>query len=332
MSYDGCATRPGSRTVDRSRRWVRMSGSQPGRTAEERTAVAGRGGRGHWRASSGIGRAAALEFTERGAHVVVAARRQEPLRELADECGRRRGRTAVPYVVDRGAGSGPLAPRAAVEQFGRIEVWVNNAAVTVFARMEDAPLQEVRRVIDVNLFDYLHGARPSCRISANSATACWSTPRRRWRRSPSPPSAPTSCPSTQSGARHGPAPGACATGSHGASGYVRSCPRRLTRRCSRTARTTPDEPPSRCRPFTWRSGSRRRSCGEHVGRAGRSTPPASLPGPTGGAHLRKLLEPAPEWTSVDGDWNGERRTQLRRLVTAGAALAAGVALARARSD
>jgi short-subunit dehydrogenase len=110
-------------------------------------------------ASSGIGRATALAFAERGAVVVLAARREGPLHELASECERAGGRAlAMPLdVTDEGAVQ-ELARRA-IETFGRIDVWVNNAAVTLFGRFEETPPEAYRRVIETNLFGYIYGAR-----------------------------------------------------------------------------------------------------------------------------------------------------------------------------
>src|SRR5207244_7676562 len=110
-------------------------------------------------ASSGIGRAAALAFARRGATVVVAARRELPLRQLARECERLVGRSlAVPTdVTDEGAVQ-DLVCRV-LETFGRIDVWVNNAAVTLFGRLEETPAEPYRRVIETNLFGTVHGVR-----------------------------------------------------------------------------------------------------------------------------------------------------------------------------
>ncbi len=108
-------------------------------------------------ASSGIGRATAQAFAKRGAALVVAARRKDVLEEVAQEC-RRADVLSVPVdVTDEEAVVG-LA-RGAVERFGRIDVWVNNASVGLWGRVTDIPLEDVRRLIDVNLFGYLHGAR-----------------------------------------------------------------------------------------------------------------------------------------------------------------------------
>src|SRR5205085_11268906 len=110
-------------------------------------------------ASSGIGRAAALAFARRGATVVIAARRQLPLRQVADECKRLVGRSlAVPTDVTDAAAVQNLARRA-IETFGRIDIWVNNAAVTLFGRLDETPSEPYRRVIETNLFGYVHGAR-----------------------------------------------------------------------------------------------------------------------------------------------------------------------------
>ncbi|HYC43934.1 MAG TPA: SDR family oxidoreductase [Burkholderiales bacterium] len=110
-------------------------------------------------ASTGIGRAAALEFARRGSAVVLVSRRAAVLERLAHECERLGGR-ALPVAADvtdlRAMRS---AARSAVDAFGRIDVWVNNAAVTLFGRLEDCPEDAYRRVIDTNFFGYVHGAR-----------------------------------------------------------------------------------------------------------------------------------------------------------------------------
>ncbi len=110
-------------------------------------------------ASSGIGRAAALALARKGACVVLAAQREEALQKAAEECVAAGGSAlAVPTDVGDPAAVDDLA-RQAVQRFGRIDVWVNNAAVTAFAPFEELPLEDFRRILDVNIMGYVHGAR-----------------------------------------------------------------------------------------------------------------------------------------------------------------------------
>jgi NAD(P)-dependent dehydrogenase (short-subunit alcohol dehydrogenase family) len=110
-------------------------------------------------ASSGIGRATALVFAERGAQVVVAARRVDALEELARECQAAGGQAlAVPTDTTDEAAVAELVRRA-VERFGRIDVWVNNAGVYLLGSLEATPPEAFRRVLETNFFGYVHGAR-----------------------------------------------------------------------------------------------------------------------------------------------------------------------------
>jgi NAD(P)-dependent dehydrogenase (short-subunit alcohol dehydrogenase family) len=110
-------------------------------------------------ASSGIGRATGLGFAERGGRVVLAARRADALEELARHCQAAGGQAlAVPTDVTDEAAVAELASRA-VERFGRIDIWVNNAGVYLLGSLEATPPEVFRRVLETNFFGYVHGAR-----------------------------------------------------------------------------------------------------------------------------------------------------------------------------
>lgn len=110
-------------------------------------------------ASSGIGRAAALLFAEGGASVILVARRTEALWEAADRCGELGGESlVVPTDMADEQAVSDLAWSAA-EHFGRIDVWINNAAVLLMGPFEEVPTEAFRRVIETNLFGYIYGAR-----------------------------------------------------------------------------------------------------------------------------------------------------------------------------
>jgi NAD(P)-dependent dehydrogenase (short-subunit alcohol dehydrogenase family) len=99
-------------------------------------------------ASSGIGRAAAVRFAHHGASVVLAARDGAALRDVAEQCLAAGGQAEVaPTDVTDEAAVQRLAARA-VERFGRLDVWVNNAGVIMYGRFEDVSSDDFRRVIE----------------------------------------------------------------------------------------------------------------------------------------------------------------------------------------
>jgi short-subunit dehydrogenase len=110
-------------------------------------------------ASSGIGRQTAIEFARRGARLVLAARSAEALDTLATDVERLGSRALVaPTDVSDVGRVSELAAKAA-QHFGRIDTWVNNAGVTIYGTVEQTDVQEIRRVIEVNLLGQIHGMK-----------------------------------------------------------------------------------------------------------------------------------------------------------------------------
>jgi NAD(P)-dependent dehydrogenase (short-subunit alcohol dehydrogenase family) len=129
-------------------------------------------------ASSGIGRVVARHAAERGARVVVAARNVRDLENLADEI-RRDGGDAVAVATDvsEEAQVANLV-RVAVEQYGRIDTFVANAGVSAYSEFIDQPLEEFRRVVEVNFFGQVTCAKyvlPVLRQSAGAFISVGST-------------------------------------------------------------------------------------------------------------------------------------------------------------
>jgi NAD(P)-dependent dehydrogenase (short-subunit alcohol dehydrogenase family) len=115
-------------------------------------------------AASGIGLATAFALARRGATVIAAGRQGEALEKVAQECRERTGRAlAIATDVTHEADVEVLA-REAIETFGHIDVWVNNAAVTAFGRFDDVPSEVFRRVIDTNFLGFVNGARAALPI------------------------------------------------------------------------------------------------------------------------------------------------------------------------
>jgi short-subunit dehydrogenase len=110
-------------------------------------------------ASSGVGRATAIQLARADARVVLAARRERVLHEVAAECQAQGGR-AHPVATDvRDAEAMRRLAAVAVERFGHIDVWVNNAAVSLFGRFDQAPPDLWREVLEVDFFGYVNGVR-----------------------------------------------------------------------------------------------------------------------------------------------------------------------------
>jgi len=99
-------------------------------------------------ASSGIGAATARAAARAGARVVLAARREERIRDLAAEIGG--GAIAVRCDVTDRAQVDALA-RAALDAFDRIDVLVNNAGQGLQSSIEDLALDDLRAVLELNL-------------------------------------------------------------------------------------------------------------------------------------------------------------------------------------
>jgi short-subunit dehydrogenase len=110
-------------------------------------------------ASSGIGREAALAFARAGATVVLAARNQTALEQVAREIrdGGGLARVAVTDVAEWSQVQ-RLAHDAA-EWGGRIDTWVNNAAVSAYGTVEQMTAEEIQRIIQVNLLGQIYGMK-----------------------------------------------------------------------------------------------------------------------------------------------------------------------------
>lgn len=114
-------------------------------------------------ASSGVGRAIARAFGEQGAKVALLARNEEALEHAANEIQERGGQALVlpldiadPNAVNEAADS-------VVRTWGQIDVWVNDAMVTVYGSVKDLTPEEIRRVTEVNYLGTVYGTLAALR-------------------------------------------------------------------------------------------------------------------------------------------------------------------------
>jgi NADP-dependent 3-hydroxy acid dehydrogenase YdfG len=108
-------------------------------------------------ASSGLGEAAARLLSAKGAKIVLGARRTDRLKTLADELSHAGGEAlAITTDVMHRAQVKRLIDRA-VEEFGRVDVMINNAGIMPRAPLERLTVEDWDRTIDVNIKGVLYG-------------------------------------------------------------------------------------------------------------------------------------------------------------------------------
>ncbi len=110
-------------------------------------------------ASAGVGRAVARAFGRQGAKVGLVARTKEALEEAAREIERAGGEALVLPLDVADAAAVERAADAVVARWGRVDVWVNDAMVSVFSPVKETTAEEYRRVTAVDYLGYVHGTK-----------------------------------------------------------------------------------------------------------------------------------------------------------------------------
>ena len=123
-------------------------------------------------ASSGIGAAAVPVFAGAGYDVVLAARREERLEQIAREAEKKHpDARCLPVVCDVTNDESVAAAFAVVaERYGRLDVLVNNAGFGVYGSVEDTPLEKFRANMETNFFGALRCTKAALPLLRNAAT------------------------------------------------------------------------------------------------------------------------------------------------------------------
>ncbi|UAW97876.1 SDR family oxidoreductase [Halopseudomonas nanhaiensis] len=108
-------------------------------------------------ASAGIGRATAVEFARRGATVAILARGEKGLAGARLEIEAAGGRAWVRTLDIADAEAVEAAADSIEAELGPIDIWVNNAMVTVLSPVAEMTAEEYRRVTEVTYLGQVHG-------------------------------------------------------------------------------------------------------------------------------------------------------------------------------
>ncbi|MGI9087837.1 MAG: SDR family oxidoreductase [Chthoniobacterales bacterium] len=108
-------------------------------------------------ASAGVGRATVREFAKRGAHIGLVARGRDGLEAARREVELAGGRALVLPLDVADAAAVEAAAEQVEREFGAIDIWVNNAMVSVFSPIKEMTADEFRRVTEVTYLGVVHG-------------------------------------------------------------------------------------------------------------------------------------------------------------------------------
>lgn len=108
-------------------------------------------------ASSGIGEATALLLAERGAKVVLGARRLDPLKALATRIMNAGGEVAYASTDVRRRDDLSNLVKLACERYGKLDVLFNNAGVMPVSPLDDLRVEDWEQMIDINIKGVLYG-------------------------------------------------------------------------------------------------------------------------------------------------------------------------------
>ena len=115
-------------------------------------------------ATSGIGLATARQAAEAGAKVVLVARDADALDALAHEM-RQRGAEAITVAADVGEQADVARiGKAALDRYGRVDTWVNNAGASVYGTNEQVALDDMERVMQTNLWGCVNGTLEAVKL------------------------------------------------------------------------------------------------------------------------------------------------------------------------
>lgn len=110
-------------------------------------------------ATSGIGKALAYEFAGKGAKVVIGARNHDKLTEIAEDIRLKGGEVAFVQTDVSIEQDCKLLVLTAVERYGKIDVLINNAGISMRALFQNTSVEVLKKVMDVNFWGAIYCTR-----------------------------------------------------------------------------------------------------------------------------------------------------------------------------
>ena len=110
-------------------------------------------------ASSGIGKALAFSFGREGAKIVITGRKETPLMEVSQELTKA-GIDNFAFVSDvRIEADNILMVEKTVEKYGKIDILINNAGISMRSMFADCDLNVIKQVMDINFYGTVYATK-----------------------------------------------------------------------------------------------------------------------------------------------------------------------------
>ncbi len=109
--------------------------------------------------SSGIGKALAEEFGKHGSKIVITGRRLEPLQEVAQDLKIQGIETMMVQADVSSEEDNKRMAEEVLAKFGRIDILINNAGISMRALFEEVDLEVVKKVMDINFYGVLYATK-----------------------------------------------------------------------------------------------------------------------------------------------------------------------------
>ncbi len=118
--------------------------------------------------SSGIGRATAIALAAEGASVAIGGRKESALEEVAGVISQKGGKSLTQALDVRDETQMAALIDSAVDQFGGLDIMVNNAGVSFPGNISDGKVEDWREMLETNVLALLIGCREAARVMKTS--------------------------------------------------------------------------------------------------------------------------------------------------------------------